>query len=77
MEDSPTGFWDQRAVGLSDAVMREHYRLTRQELAASNPDDNAHVPNATEHAWQGKPFFTELDATEKPPNGFSLSGCQR
>ena len=76
MEDSPTGFWDQRATGLSDAGMREHYRLTRQELAANNPDDSAEVPNATEHAWQGKPFFTELKATEKPQMGFLYPGVK-
>ena len=70
IEDSPAGFWDHRAQGLSDTEMREHYRLTRTELAASYPEDSASVPNAVDHAWQGKSFFTGIEAEEKPQMGF-------
>ncbi len=74
IEDSPTGFWDDRAEGLSDVVMREHYRLARTELAAGYPKDSACIPNAVEHAWQGKSFFTGIEAEEKPQMGFLFPG---
>lgn len=70
MEDAPAGFWEHRAQGLSDASMREHYRLTRAELGASYPQDSASVPNAVEHAWRDKDFFTPAPAEARPQMGF-------
>ena len=70
MEDAPAGFWEHRAQGLSDASLREHYRLTRAELGASCPQDPASVPNAVDHAWRGKDFFTPVATAARPQMGF-------
>ncbi len=69
MVSAPDGFWNDRAEGLSDDIMAEHYQTTRRELAATYPEDSSNIPNATSHSWNDKPFFTPLKEDEIPAMG--------
>ena len=69
MDRPAAGFWDNRATGLSDNVMKPHYQRVEKELQGIQPPDAKQVPNHTDHAWQGEHYFTPLAEGEQPPMG--------
>lgn len=70
MMDRPApGFWQGRARGVTDALMKPHYDRCERELQAVQPRNAHDVPNHTDHAWTGETCFTPLAPGEQPPMG--------
>jgi cholesterol oxidase len=74
MDRPAPGYWDNRAQGLSDAVMAPHYKRLLSELGAVQPKDSRQIENHTDHAWQGAEHFEPLAAGEQPPMGILFDG---
>lgn len=69
LEQPAEGFWNNRAQGISDAILTPHYEQVFAELMGVQPPIPAEVPNHTDHAWSDASYFSRLGPGEQPPMG--------
>ncbi|MEJ2455776.1 MAG: GMC oxidoreductase [Candidatus Thiodiazotropha sp.] len=63
-------YWNERAEGVSEALMAPHYTQVAEELGAVRPLQVESLPNHTSHAWRDSGWFETVAEADQYPFAF-------
>ncbi len=63
-------YWNDRAAGVSEALMAPHYTQVAEELGAVHPLHAETLPNHTSHAWRDSGWFETVSEAGQYPFAF-------
>jgi cholesterol oxidase len=63
-------YWNDRADGVSEALMAPHYAQVAEELGAVRPLQAETLPNHTSYAWRDSGWFEPLAEADQYPFAF-------